>query len=124
MQVNGPYLWVLREFFGNAYRRPLSEVVTGVSAPPGQPERFVLEQNFPNPFNPSTTIRYSLPVRSHVTLSIFNTLGQQIATLVQGEREAGYHEATFDGANLSSGGYLCRLQAGDYVATKRLLLIK
>jgi hypothetical protein len=83
-----------------------------------------LEQNYPNPFNPSTTIRYGLPSRSHVTLTVFNTLGQQVATLVQGEQEAGFHEVQFDASSLASGVYLYRLQAGDFLKTKRLLLLK
>ncbi len=80
--------------------------------------------NYPNPFNPSTTIRYGLPRGSHVLLTVFNTLGQQVATLVQGEEEAGYHEVRFDGTGLSSGVYFYQMTAGDYVATKKLLLLK
>ncbi len=87
------------------------------------PTAFGLDQNFPNPFNPSTTIRYGLPNRSQVTLAIFNTLGQQVALLQNGEQEAGYHEVRFDGENLSSGVYFYRIQAGEFVATKRLLLL-
>jgi len=88
------------------------------------PGEFRLMQNYPNPFNPSTTIRYGLPNRSHVTLTVFNTLGQQVAHLQNGEQEAGYHEVQFDGKNLSSGVYFYRIQAGDFVATKRLLLLR
>jgi hypothetical protein len=85
---------------------------------------FTIEQNYPNPFNPSTTIRYGLPQRTNVTLSVFNTLGQQIAILVNGPQEAGYHDAKFDGRNLASGVYYYRLQAGSYVQTKQLLLLR
>jgi hypothetical protein len=88
------------------------------------PASYSLAQNYPNPFNPSTTIRYHLPNLSHVTLAVFNTLGQQVATLVQAQQEAGYHEVKFDGTALASGVYFYRLQAGDFVATKQLLLLK
>jgi hypothetical protein len=88
------------------------------------PEALELFQNYPNPFNPSTTIRYGLPSRSHVALTIFNTLGQQVATLVQGEQEAGYHEVRFDRSGLSSGVYFYRMQAGDLVQTRKLLLVR
>jgi len=88
------------------------------------PEHYLLSQNYPNPFNPSTIIRYGLPNRAHVTLSVLNTLGQQVATLVQGQQQAGSYEVKFDGSALASGMYFYRLQAGDFVATKRLLLLK
>jgi hypothetical protein len=90
----------------------------------GRPVCYALEQNYPNPFNPSTVIRYSLPQTSSVTLAVFNSIGQQVATLVQGEREAGYLEVRFDATGLSSGVYFYQLQAGNYVATKKLLLLK
>jgi flagellar hook assembly protein FlgD len=83
-----------------------------------------LYQNYPNPFNPSTIITYSLALHLHVCLSIYNTLGQLVTTLVQGEQDAGYHSVRFDGSNLASGVYFYRLQAGTYVETKKLLLLK
>jgi hypothetical protein len=98
------------------------EVHTGVSV--STPAAFVLMQNFPNPFNPSTTIRYGLSRRSQVTLSVMNALGQQVATIVQGEQEAGYHEVKFDASNLASGVYFYRIQAGEYVQTNRLLYLR
>ena len=88
------------------------------------PERFVLEQNYPNPFNPTTNIQYALPHTSHVTLTVFNTLGQQVATLVNGDIDAGYHDVTFNAAGLASGVYFYRLQAGSYVETKKLVLVR
>jgi hypothetical protein len=88
------------------------------------PVHVELLQNYPNPFNPSTMIRYSLPNRSQVTLTVFNTLGQQITILQNGEQEAGYHEVQFDGAGLSSGVYFYRMQVGEFVETKRLLLLR
>jgi hypothetical protein len=88
------------------------------------PDGYTLLQSYPNPFNPSTTIRYGLPARSHVALTVFNTLGQQVAPLQNGEQEAGYHEVRFDGSGLSSGVYFYRIQAGSFVQTRKLLLIR
>jgi len=88
------------------------------------PTEYALWQNYPNPFNPSSTIRYALPLKASVRLAVFNTLGQEVATLVQGEEAAGYHEAVFDASGLASGVYFYRLRAGDFVQTKSLLLLK
>jgi hypothetical protein len=101
-------------------------IITDVARNPGGdlPTSLSLFQNYPNPFNPSTTIRYALPHRSHLILTVFTMLGQQVATLVNGEVEAGYHEITFNAEALSSGVYFYRLQVGDFNQTKRLCLIK
>ncbi|HUI09547.1 MAG TPA: FG-GAP-like repeat-containing protein [Bacteroidota bacterium] len=88
------------------------------------PSRAALEQNFPNPFNPGTTIGYSLPQQSHVIISVHNTLGQQVAELVDGEVQAGYHEVRFDASNLASGIYFYRMRAGSFVQSRKLLLIR
>ena len=103
-----------------------AQIFTGVEGPGSSkvPNTYRLDQNYPNPFNPSTTIRYGLPSRSHVTLTVFNTLGQQVATLVEGEQEAGFHEATFDASGLASGVYLYRLTAGSFVETRKLVLVR
>ena len=101
-------------------QRPTS-VEGGTSA---VPTTFALEQNYPNPFNPSTTIRYGLPHKSAVQLTIFNILGQQVALLQNGEQEAGYHEAKFEASGFASGMYFYRLQAGSFVETKKLLLLR
>ena len=97
---------------------------TDVESDPALPLAYALEQNYPNPFNPSTTIRYGLPGHSPVTLNVFNTLGQQVATLVEGEQEAGYHSVRFDATNLASGVYFYRLQAGVFVQTRKFLFLK
>jgi len=107
------------------WRRPLVEMVTSVQPlTTCSPQEFSLGQNYPNPFNPSTTIRYGLPNPSHVTLTVFNTLGQEVVQLVNGEVEAGYHEVKFDGSGLASVVYLYRMQAGGYVETRKLLLVR
>jgi hypothetical protein len=85
---------------------------------------FGLEQNYPNPFNPSTTIRYGLPHRSRVTLTVFNTLSQQVVVLQDGEKDAGYHEVVFDASSLPSGVYFSRMQADNFVQTRKLLLVR
>jgi polyhydroxybutyrate depolymerase len=88
-----------------------------------RPTMFFLSQNYPNPFNPSTTIRYELPQTSHVTLSVFDMLGRQVAMLVNEKKEAGVQEIRFDGSNLASGVYFYRLQAGAFVETRKSLLL-
>jgi hypothetical protein len=96
-----------------------------ISTGPGAlPTEYSLSQNYPNPFNPSTTIKYGIPRHSTVTLRVFNTLGQQVAVLVNRTQDAGYHEAKFDGSAMASGVYFYRLKAGEYVETKKLLLMK
>jgi hypothetical protein len=98
---------------------------TGVDDQPSSlPLRFALEQNYPNPFNPSTIIRYALPHTLFVTLTVYNILGQQVAQLVNEQQEAGYHDAVFRGDGLASGVYFYRIQAGDFVASKKLLFLK
>ena len=91
---------------------------------PHRPMACSLDQNYPNPFNPSTTIRYGPPQKSAVELSVYNTLGQQVALLQHGEQEAGSHEVRFDGSNLASGIYFYRLQAGAFVEAKKFVLVR
>ncbi len=88
------------------------------------PLQIMLEQNYPNPFNPSTMIRFDLPSRSQVTLAVFNTLGQQVAELINGEVEAGYHEVTFNASSLASGVYFYRIQAGNFNQARKLILLR
>jgi hypothetical protein len=87
------------------------------------PGSFELLPNFPNPFNPSTTIKYRLPVRSLVDLKIFDLLGRETAALAHGWKDAGYHQSTWN-AYVPSGIYFYRLQAGEFVETKKMVLIK
>jgi hypothetical protein len=88
------------------------------------PTTFGMDQNYPNPFNPSTTFNYAVPTRSHVSLTVFNTLGQKVAELVNGEKEAGTYNVTFDASRVTSGVYLYRIQAGSFVQTKKLVVVK
>ena len=88
------------------------------------PAEYSLSQNYPNPFNPSTTIHYELPTRSHVVLKVFNVLGQEVTTLVDEAKLAGRHQVRWDADGFSSGVFLYRLQAGEFVETKKLILLK
>lgn len=88
------------------------------------PTEFALADNYPNPFNPTTTIEYRLPVAEHVTLTVFDMLGREIHVLVDQTQTAGTHTHSFDAVDLPSGMYLYRLQAGRFVATKQMLLVK
>jgi hypothetical protein len=87
-------------------------------------KEFVLSQNYPNPFNPSTTIRYSLPIAGSVQLKIFNLLGQEVMTLVEGEQKAGSYVVVFDASRLASGVYLYQLKTDRYSNVKKMMLLK
>ncbi len=118
----GPrYAWILGDS-NRVFRR--IDLLTGVRGRKETVNGFVLEQNHPNPFNPSTTIRYGSSRRATISLVIFNALGQQVARLVDGEVDAGYHEVTFDGSGLASGMYICRLQAGAYAEVRVMVLLR
>ena len=85
---------------------------------------FNLNQNYPNPFNPSTQIQYALPEATQVTLEVFNSVGQKVMELVNGQQSAGYHTATFNASGLSSGVYFYKLSTSSFINTKKMLLIK
>ncbi len=93
------------------------------------PEEFSVHQNFPNPFNPATEIRFALPKDSHVMITIYNTLGQQIGTLIDMQYLAGFHSVHWDGKDrngspVSSGVYLYQIQAGEFSQVKKMSLIR
>lgn len=90
----------------------------------GLPERIALSQNYPNPFNPSTSVEFALPARSDVRLTVFNTLGQEVASLARGSFDAGYHAVEFDAAALSAGLYFYKLEAGSFTQTRKMMLLK
>jgi hypothetical protein len=88
------------------------------------PAKFELLQNYPNPFNPSTMIKYQMPAPGPVRLVVYDMLGREVAVLVNGKQEAGYHTATFDGSGLASVAYLYRLTAGSYTETRKMVLVR
>jgi hypothetical protein len=88
------------------------------------PQTFVLEQNYPNPFNPATTISYSLPSSAHVTITIYSSIGREVARLADGFMEAGIHSLRWDAGAFSSGVYFCRVQADNACDVRRMLLLK
>jgi hypothetical protein len=98
--------------------------VTGIEEKQLQVSEYNLAQNYPNPFNPATRISYSLPKESFVTLKVYNSLGEEITTLVNESKPAGRYTTEFNGSNLSSGVYIYRIQAGTFSNTKKLLLLK
>jgi hypothetical protein len=122
------------KWFVGDYTSGAIVAVTSVPTTPNGavPKEFSLDQNYPNPFNPSTTIRFGLPSQSMVTLIVYNMIGQQVASLVDGAQEPGYHEVTFNAGNLPSGVYFYRLQAvpvqdthrGKVIQTRKLLLVR
>ena len=94
------------------------------SASSSVPTAFVLQQNYPNPFNPTTVITYDIAKRSHVSLKVYDVLGREVAVLVNSEKSPGEYQATFNASDLPSGVYFYRIQAGNYTAVKKLMLVK
>jgi len=88
------------------------------------PKSFELYQNYPNPFNPSTAILFSVPVTSYITLKVYDVLGNEITTLINGQKEAGRYQVQFNAANLVSGIYIYRIVTGDFISSKKLILMK
>jgi hypothetical protein len=88
------------------------------------PTVFKLEQNYPNPFNPSTKIKFAVPEKSNVLIKVYDILGSEVTTLVNKEMDAGWYENNFNAAGLSSGIYLFRMEAGSYMNTKKMILLR
>jgi len=122
----------LSQFNANRFDSTIVVLLKGQGIPVSVEERqddfrpvsFMLHQNYPNPFNPSTTISYSLPKSSQVVLKIFDILGHEIASLVNERQEAGEYKIEWQAAGLQSGIYVCRLQAGEFSAVRKIILLK
>ena len=99
-------------------------IINTQDEPSGLPENFFLSQNYPNPFNPSTKIKYYVQELSFITLKVFDVLGNEIEILVNQEKSIGKYEAEFDATGLTSGVYFYRLKAGDFIETKKMVLLK
>ncbi len=127
--VNGKtYYYTLAavDFAGNVstFAPELSFIVTDVIDGSGMPTEFSLSQNYPNPFNPTTEIRFGVPEQSNVKITIYNTVGKQVAVLVNKSFGAGYYTYTFDARNLSTGVYFYEMQTNSFRQTYKMLLIK
>jgi hypothetical protein len=96
----------------------------GISEAGGLPATFAVEQNYPNPFNPVTKIQYTIASRQRTIVSVFDLLGREVATLVDEVKQPGAYTVEFDGSDLPSGVYLCRLQAGGFEQVRKMLLTK
>ena len=106
------------------YVGEIPRTVAAVDRVEGLPASTQLFQNYPNPFNPSTTIRYSLARKQHVTIALYNSLGQLVATIIDQIAEAGSHTVSVNASSFASGVYFCKMQAGSYSHFVKLLLIK
>jgi len=111
---------------GGIWRRPLSEIITSIeNRTENRPQHFSLEQNYPNPFNPTTKIDFMVFSNQSATLKIFNSLGQEITTLLDGQVQSGkQYSLDFNGTNLPSGLYFYQLQTLNFTETKSMMLIK
>ncbi|MFI5251524.1 MAG: LamG-like jellyroll fold domain-containing protein [Bacteroidota bacterium] len=120
MKITGSYL------FTTANPRQFTINGTTLGVLPGKelPKQFALLQNYPNPFNPGTIIRYQLPSATHVTLTVYNMLGQEISRLVDAQQEPGSKSVKFEMANIPSGVYIYRLNAGSYTDVKKMIFMK
>ena len=118
--TSGTYSYRLKQidFDGTVSYSSVIEVVVGV------PVEYELAQNFPNPFNPTTKIRFSLPEQAVVNLTVYNVLGQKVATVVDETLEAGIHNFNFDASNLNSGVYYYRIKTDNFVEVKKMMLVK
>lgn len=120
---NNLYLFAGTDIAG-VWRINISEIITSVEQNPTQPTEFILGQNYPNPFNTATAIQFSIPQRGNIVLKVYDILGNEVSTLVNEEKAQGVYTINFDANNLASGLYLYRIQAGSFIDTKKMILLK
>jgi hypothetical protein len=118
--LSGTYTYRLKQMDFDGSFSYSDEVQVEIS----QPDVFYLGQNYPNPFNPSTNIKYSIPQDENVTLKVYDILGKEVTTLVNEYQQAGSFDVVFNGSNLSSGVYYYQLKAGNFVSTKKMILLR
>ena len=116
----GSYVYRLKQIDQDGSFKYSQSVEVSISAP----EQFALAQNYPNPFNPTTNISFTLPSKGFVSLKVFDMLGREVATIVSEEMSAGSYSKQWNAANISSGIYFYRLQAGSFTETKKLVLLR
>jgi len=124
LAICGSYLYAGGDASG-VWRRPLSEMITGIEDEINSlPENISLEQNFPNPFNPSTSIQYAISSRQFVSLKVYDVLGNEVLTLLNEYKPAGKYQTEFNAASLPSGIYFYQLKSGSFIETKKMVLLK
>ena len=127
LSINKKYWWRVKAYnasgWGNFSEVRTFDIISSVESEETNIE-FALGQNYPNPFNPITSIKYSIPNRSNVVLKIYDILGTVVTTLVNEEKEQGVYTISFDASNLASGLYLYQIQAGSFIDTKKMILLK
>ena len=118
---SGDYSYRLVQFDFDGTRNESEAVNVEVNS---RPVEYTLKQNYPNPFNPSTIVEYSIPENRNVKIEIFNALGEEITTLVNGFKQAGDYKVKFDASALSSGIYYYRIESGNFVKTRKMILLR
>ena len=118
--ADGKYTYRIKQLDYDGKNQYSRSVKVSINAP----KEFSLSQNYPDPFNPATTIKYSIPSDGPVSLQIYDLLGREVKILVNENQKAGNYSVKFDGSNLSSGIYIYRIQTGKYLTAKKMILIK